>query len=239
MKTKLIKKAQKVSTEYKFGDFFRNFIAVILGIIITFIGSDWIAERNKQKELREALLLVKNEMMLNRNNIEKMMQQEIFEQTGALYLYQYRHNMEKASPDSLDKYGSTPFRTSAFLPITDAMEMLKTTSLISAIKDKKLATQIIQTYNTIEGAHLTFDSFTGIKIQSMRELGNLPEVKKFRTNGKPTTTQENWTFYCKFPEGLQAISSIASVHDSPSRMYGRYIKQINETIAKLDETYNQ
>ena len=38
MKTKLIEKAKQISTEYKFGDFFRNFLAVILGIIITFAG---------------------------------------------------------------------------------------------------------------------------------------------------------------------------------------------------------
>lgn len=44
MKTKLIEKAKQISTEYKFGDFFRNFLAVILGIIITFAGSDWITE---------------------------------------------------------------------------------------------------------------------------------------------------------------------------------------------------
>ena len=31
----LIEKAKQISTEYKFGDFFRNFLAVILGIIIT------------------------------------------------------------------------------------------------------------------------------------------------------------------------------------------------------------
>lgn len=39
-------------TEYKLGDFFRNFIAVVLGIIITFAGSDWLTERNTQKEVK-------------------------------------------------------------------------------------------------------------------------------------------------------------------------------------------
>ena len=35
MKTNLIEKVKRMSTEYRFGDFFRNFIAVVLGIVIT------------------------------------------------------------------------------------------------------------------------------------------------------------------------------------------------------------
>ena len=51
MKIKLKEKIKRISVEYKFGDFFRNFIAVILGIVITFAGSDYISERNTQKEV--------------------------------------------------------------------------------------------------------------------------------------------------------------------------------------------
>ena len=65
MKTKLIEKAKQISTEYKFGDFFRNFLAVILGIIITFAGSDWITEHNAQKEVKESILLVKSNPAYN------------------------------------------------------------------------------------------------------------------------------------------------------------------------------
>lgn len=219
----------------RMGDFICNFVAVVLGIIITFVGNNIIEEHNKQKELKEALLLVKDEMMLNRENIKKMMQQEIFEQTGARYLLQHRYNMDAASPDSLKKYGSTPFSTSGFLPITDAMEMLKTSSLISTIKDKKLATRIIQTYNTIKGAHLTFESFTQTKKEDIAKLYDMQEVKEFMTNHENTPKAETWKFYFKFPEGIQAIKSIAVIHDSPARMYGRYIKQIDETIAALNK----
>lgn len=65
MKTKLIEKIKQISTEYKFGDFIRNLIAVIFGIIITFAGSDCIGEHNTQKEVKESLQLVKSELLLN------------------------------------------------------------------------------------------------------------------------------------------------------------------------------
>lgn len=72
MKKKLIERVKLISTEYKFGDFFRNFIAVMLGIIITFAGSDWITERNTQKELEKSLQLVKSELLLNKETIREM-----------------------------------------------------------------------------------------------------------------------------------------------------------------------
>lgn len=50
MSSELAKKVKHIITEYKFGDFFRNLIAVALGIIITFVGSDLITERKTQKK---------------------------------------------------------------------------------------------------------------------------------------------------------------------------------------------
>ena len=52
-----------MSTEYRFGDFFRNFIAVVLGIVITFAGSDLIEERKIRNEVKDALSLVKDEIL--------------------------------------------------------------------------------------------------------------------------------------------------------------------------------
>ena len=74
-----------MSTEYRFGDFFRNFIAVVLGIVITFAGSDLIEERKIRNEVKDALSLVKDEILLNRETIEELMEQELFEQRGACY----------------------------------------------------------------------------------------------------------------------------------------------------------
>lgn len=66
MKINFYKKIQDIGTEYKLGDFFRNLIAVILGIVITFVGSDMITEYNTKKEVEKALLLVKSELLINR-----------------------------------------------------------------------------------------------------------------------------------------------------------------------------
>ena len=121
MKTNLIEKVKRMSTEYRFGDFFRNFIAVVLGIVITFAGSDLIEERKIRNEVKDALSLVKDEILLNRETIEELMEQELFEQRGACYLLQYKDSIDKASPDSIEKYGYSPFQSFNPIYIDDAM----------------------------------------------------------------------------------------------------------------------
>lgn len=178
MKTNLIEKVKRMSTEYRFGDFFRNFIAVVLGIVITFAGSDLIEERKIRNEVKDALSLVKDEILLNRETIEELMEQELFEQRGACYLLQYKDSIDKASPDSIEKYGYSPFQSFNPIYIDDAMEMLKSSSLISAIENKKLATRIIQTYNTIKTAYGSFGAFMDIKLKCIEKLTDKAECEK-------------------------------------------------------------
>ena len=78
---------------------------------------------------------------------------------------------------------------------------------MSAIRDKELATQIIKTYNAIKGSYETFNSFMEIKQKKVDKLINKPEVQKFLTNDADYSTAEEWTFFFKFPEGIQFNSA--------------------------------
>ena len=159
MKIKLKEKIKRISVEYKFGDFFRNFIAVILGIVITFAGSDYISERNTQKEVEKSLMLVKSELMLNRKEMKSMGETVSFEQNAARYLFQYKNRINEISPDSARMYTPTLFQWNKFEFISDAMEMLKSSALIQKIKNKELSLQIIKVYGTIKSAENIFDIY--------------------------------------------------------------------------------
>lgn len=78
MKKKLKELITSPTTTRRLGDFICNFTAVVLGIIITFIGSDMIQEHNKKKEVTQALQLVKSELLINKEIIEDMKELEIF-----------------------------------------------------------------------------------------------------------------------------------------------------------------
>ena len=178
MKTKLIEKAKQISTEYKFGDFFRNFLAVILGIIITFAGSDWITEHNAQKEVKESILLVKSELQTNREDIAYIKELVELERKGALYLLEYKGRIQEADPDSLQKYDRLPFQSISFNAMYDALEMLKASGLIPKIKNKELTVQILTAYAIVRNSQSAFDSYGNIKQRCLEELMKVPDVKK-------------------------------------------------------------
>lgn len=69
MKIILWKKITLLFKNHRMGDFVCNFTAVVLGIILTFMGSDWIEKRNTQRDVKSALLLVKAELKANRQTI--------------------------------------------------------------------------------------------------------------------------------------------------------------------------
>lgn len=117
------------------------------------------------------------------------------------------------------------------------MEMLKSSSLISAIENKKLATQIIQTYNTIKTAYGSFGAFMDIKLKCIEKLTDKAEVREALAKNKLRTKMQEWDFYFTIPEGVQAVQQISYIHSYPRKMYGRYMEQIDETLAAIDEVY--
>ena len=50
---------------------------------------------------------------------------------------------------------------------------------------------------------------------------------------------QEWDFYFTIPEGVQAVQQISYIHSYPRKMYGRYMEQIDETLAAIDEVYNK
>ena len=167
MKTNLIEKVKRMSTEYRFGDFFRNFIAVVLGIVITFAGSDLIEERKIRNEVKDALSLVKDEILLNRETIEELMEQELFEQRGACYLLQYKDSIDKASPDSIEKYGYSPFQSFNPIYIDDAIQGLLTV----ALKGEKGQSYNISTNREAEN-FAAIDEMAEIIVKVVNEIKN-------------------------------------------------------------------
>ena len=233
MKTKLIEKAKQISTEYKFGDFFRNFLAVILGIIITFAGSDWITEHNAQKEVKESILLVKSELQTNREDIAYIKELVELEQKGALYLLEYKGRIQEADPDSLQKYDRLPFQSISFNAMYDALEMLKASGPIPKIKNKDLTVQILTAYAIVRNSQSAFDSYGNIKQRCLEELMKVPDVKK-RMN---STNYIDWNFYFKYPEGVALIQQIPQIQSTD--IYQNHLKAIDKVIAAIDEEYNQ
>ena len=69
------------------------------------------------------------------------------------------------------------------------------------------------------------------------KLTDKAEVREALAKNKLRTKMQEWDFYFTIPEGVQAVQQISYIHSYPRKMYGRYMEQIDETLAAIDEVY--
>lgn len=233
MKKKLKEVLKSPTLNRRLGDFVCNFIAVVLGIVITFVGSDMIASHNRNKEMKQALQLVKSELQLNQEVINEMMNVEVLNKNGAAFMLQYKDSIDKVPKDSLNSYGYFPYQTQHFLPTTDALEMFRGSSLMQTMKNKELVVQIIQAYAVIKQAHLFYEGYSKTKDDNMNRLTTLKEFQDFFNQN--ISIREGWKFIFSLPEGLSAIRQLSYIHDDPHMTYQHYLNIMDNTIADIDK----
>ena len=75
----------KLITSWKIGDYIRQFSIVMVGLIVTFAGSNMITDYSQSKEIVNALQLVKNELELNKKEVRRITERIQFELKACSY----------------------------------------------------------------------------------------------------------------------------------------------------------
>lgn len=150
-------------TTWKIGDYVLQLSVVILGIIVTFAGSSAISRHAQSKEIATTLQLVQTELEMNLQNVKKMHKDLLLERKGCMYLLTYESKPKEASVDSLSRYMGLPFVINSFSYTSDALEMLKMSSLTQQIRDKEMVLQIVSAYNELKKAEELVKWYYGMK----------------------------------------------------------------------------
>lgn len=157
-------------TNWKIGDFILQLLVVILGIVVTFAASNAFNERAKAKEVAKAMEIVKNELEGNLENFDQITERLRLEQRVCRYLRSYGKHIEDASADTLRKYISLPFQVFNFIPASDAIEMLKASSLIPHVQDKELVLDVMKAYNSLQKVRETVEWYYNTKQEHCKPL---------------------------------------------------------------------
>lgn len=215
----------------RIGDFVCNFTAVVLGIIITFMGSDWIEKRNTQREVKNALHLVKAELEVNRKNIilgKQRIEQEI---RAVHFLLKNKDSLLVASKDSLAYYSNMPFQTSFLTFTTDALELMKSSALFPQIKDKQLGLSIIQAYASVKSADALYSAYHTLKKERTDGLDAKPEVK--RIYAQKLSDALLWSRLLDIEEGYDLLVQIPNTVNPEN--FDNFITGIDNTIQAIEE----
>lgn len=209
---------------------FLNFMAVCLGIAITFGAQGLIDAKNERKEVAGSLRLVKNELEDNISYIQ--FADSVFAgfSEAALFLLRYEDDFEAAPADSMAMYCNIPLTEYEVTYSAEALELLKTSSLFTKIKDMNLSFEIIRTYGNISD-HMKVVKFIFDRKSKYFDDALNPEVRNILA-GDDVTAAGLWNALTRSNEGKQFLRELYRLqvgYDSTSA-----IENIKSTINHID-----
>ena len=211
--------------------FLLNFLAVVLGIVITFGGESLISHKEEKRNLNNCLELVAIELQNNAEYLhgcDSLMQKEI---EAASFLIRHERDYYTAPEDSLRMYCNVPLTLGEAAISGDAFELLKSSGVLTKIRDKKVALDIFSTYNELQEAADFLNLFYEHKVKYLEPAMN-DKVKNLLA-GDNVTAAGLWSELSASDEGRQFIREIIrflAVYD-PSGLYA----DVDGTIDEIAE----
>lgn len=223
-------KRNKTYNKEWFG-YLMNFVAVCLGIIITFAGQGLINRKTERKEVKSSLILVKNELQDNLSYIELADSMLANYSAAAQFLIRYEGRYAEAPEDSLAIYCNIPLTVFEITHSEEALELLKNSNLFTKIKDLDLSLEIIHTYGAIA------DEMTLVKFYNEHKNNYLDDAMTCKVKDvlarDNITAEQLWTAITDSREGrqfLRELSRLQMLHNSSD------VKAtIATTIASIDK----
>lgn len=207
-----------------------NFVAVCLGIAITFAGQGIINRNAERNEVKRSLILVKNELQDNISYIEYSDSVLTLFAEASRFLIEYEDCYDQAPVDSMAAYCNVPLTVYEISHADDALELLKTSSLFTKIKDQNLSLEIIHTYGAIADEMAVVNFYHERKGKYLEDALN-GKVKDILANDGITAVQL-WNAITSSKEGKQYLRELCRLQMEHSSYEVK--NTINNTIALID-----
>lgn len=207
--------------------FLTNFLAVVLGIVITFAVQGHIDRKNEKADILSGLGLVKKELASNINDLRYVESDLKAISRSADYLCSHVGDFSSCPPDSVrHHWGKLQAESYLTLP-DDALEMLKSTYLYSPMLDRELSLSIVRAYDICDALQRTVNS-----LESHR-LGEIEKIEdRFMLQPGEDKEVDNIRIWISSPQGKKMLLKTASQNGD---WIGAAIKDIEETFTLIDE----
>lgn len=156
-------KIKSTIKNYRLGNYLREFSIVTGGVLVTFLGSAWISENARQKEVSETMLLIAKELRDNQKSLQSIKRLTDDEVHISSLLAENKMEITAIPKDTLFRYDHFFSNLAVFRYRKDALEVLKNSSLMQYIPDKQMLQEILQTYYQLEEARDDVNAYYSIK----------------------------------------------------------------------------
>lgn len=171
-------KVKMTVKSWQVGDYIRQFSIVVAGIIVTFWGSDLITEHTRQKEVRSTMQLIAEELEYNRQELHRVRRLLNIDIHTSRLLVDQGMNVYGIPEDTLRKYDKLFNNLNEFSYRTDALDVLKGSSLMQYISDKHILQNMLKTYFELGRKKKDIDDYYATKTNVLMSIALSAERKK-------------------------------------------------------------
>lgn len=149
-----------------------QFLVVVAGIVVTFIGSGIITHCSEQSDIKALMQLVIEELNQNKEHMKDVERRMSYDRTMSIYLIDSNYQSELFPVDTLIKYRGLIGNIANLRYTRDAMELLQSSALIQKIDNKTFMLEIIRMYDNLEQTSKTVDLYYNLKLKTFDAINS-------------------------------------------------------------------
>lgn len=220
--------------KWKLGDYIRQISVVVIGVLITFMGSDLLTQSSEKKDIQATMSLIRDELKSNRENYENIVSE--FKEDEHLSTLLADHDLKHRTipEDSLIQFRFLMGHIRSFYYSQNALDILKNSMLMQKISDKELLLQLTGIYEVLDGFKATMNGYYDMKDKIMVpfHLALTDEQADQINNGG----YEAWDIYLS-DRSVRNFVKVAQNYFTPDYIE-RVGKRIDKAIQMLEEKYH-
>lgn len=219
---------------WRLGDYIRQTSIVVIGVVITFAGSELVTQNSERKDIRATMSLIRDELKSNRENYESIVSE--FREDEHLSCLLVEHDLKHRTipEDSLIQFRFLMGHIRNFYYSQNALDILKSSMLMQKISDKELLLQLTGIYEVLDGFKATMNGY-----YDMKDEITLPfhlALTDEQTDQLNSGGYEAWDIYLS-DKSVRNFVRIAKNYFTPDYVE-RVGKRIDEAIQMLEERYD-
>lgn len=221
----------KPAFNWTWRDYALQLSVVITGIVVTFAGSGLISRWVGQRQVRTVMQLVVSELEQNREMLRGVCSSLDYDRRGMLMFMEY-DRLEDIPADSLAHYSLLLSYLPSYRPQQEALEVLKSSDIVSAVGDKQFLADIFGCYNRLNDFRENVAMYSGRKQDAQNHLFiNTPGFSL-----APTGTSGSWKIIFEDPLCAAFIGTSAYFFGGGD-YFGRTIQAVDDVIASINNKY--
>lgn len=161
------KKVKTTIRNWKPGEYIRQTSIVVIGVLITFVGSELVTRCSEQKDIKSTMLLIRDELKSNRDQFEDVMSEFNKDKRISTLLVEHDMKFRMIPEDSLRQFGFVLGHFRVFSCRRNAIDLLKNSMLMQKISDKEFLLSLIEVYETLESFRTLITEYYDMKGQAV------------------------------------------------------------------------